>query len=223
MDKNEHNLLINIKDLTWWYSDSPYLLFNKFNFALYKNDFSVLVWKSWTWKSTLIKFLIGQIKVPPRTIYHKLEDMSKYSDDDIQMYRRKLGIVFQDAKLLDHLSVKENVIYPLRIYDLWEHIIESKFQTVCDILHLAPILDTPIYLLSAWEKQKIAIARAIIHDPELIIADEPAGNLDWETTQQIADILLAIHKQGKAVLLITHDIHLLNYIKTKEAVTLYQI
>ncbi len=117
-DRNMHNLLIDIKNLTWGYPETPSMLFHKFNFALYKNDFCVVMGKSGVGKSTLLKFLIGQMQIPLRTIYHKREDMSRYSDNEIQMYRRKIGTIFQDYKLMEDLTVRENIIYPLKLYEL---------------------------------------------------------------------------------------------------------
>jgi len=214
-DLNEHNLLIDIKDLTWWYSDSPTLLFHKFNFALYKNDFCIVMWKSGVWKSTIVKFLTGQIKPPFRSVYHKREDLARFSEDEIQLFRRKMWIVFQDYKLFDDLSTKENVIYPLKLYWYSEFTTDRKFNELSAKLNLHSIAETKVKFLSAWEKQKVWLARALVHSPEFIIADEPTGNLDREHTQQIADLLIETNKAWNTVLLITHDIHLLNYIKEK--------
>lgn len=221
MDQNGHNLLIDIKDLTWGYPGNTYLLFNKFNLALYKGDFLVLMGKSGVGKSTLARFLIGEIEAPVRAIYHKREDISKYSEDDIQIYRRKVGMVFQDYKLLEQLTVRENIIYPLKLYGLSESVMESRFAVLRDKLHLQKIAHTPVKFLSAGEKQKVAIARALIHQPEFIIADEPTGNLDREHTQEIADLLIQTNNDGNTVLLITHDIHLVNYLKEKHKIKLH--
>lgn len=171
--------------------------------------------KSGVGKSTLLKFIIGDIEIPLRTIYHKREDLARYSDHEIQMFRRKIGIVFQDYKLMEDLTVEENITYPLKLYGMNEALIHRRFRTVRDRLQLRLLADKPVKLLSGGEKQKVTVARSIIHDPEFIIADEPTGNLDREHTQQIADILIESNKMGNTVLLITHDIHLLEYLKHK--------
>jgi len=215
LDQNAHNLLIDIKDLTWWYPNSPSMLFHKFNLGLYRNDFFVLMWKSGTGKSTLVNFMIWNIKIPPRTLYHKREDLSRFSDHEIQLYRRKLGIVFQDYKIIEDFTAKENIVYPLRLYEVGDSVIDRKFTQIKNKLGLHDIQHIKVKYLSGWEKQKIAIARALIHDPEFIIADEPTGNLDREHTQQIADLLIETNKQWNTVFLITHDIHLLEYLKYK--------
>lgn len=134
-----------------------------------------------------------------------------------------MGIIFQDYQLLEDISVKENITYPLHLYDLGETIIESKLKQVLQKVNIKHLLDKPAKLLSAGEKQKVALARALIHDPEFIIADEPTGNLDRESTQNIADILIQAHKAGITIFLITHDIHLLNYLKEKYKIKLHII
>ena len=223
MARKEHNLLINVDELTWWFDWSPALLFDKFNFSLYKWDFTVLMWKSWTGKTTFSKFLTGKIKAPRKTIYYKMWDLSSFSDDDIQHYRRKLWLIFQDAHMIKSMSVRENVIYPLKIYGLWDATIEAKYNRIRKELGLLQFEDRSIAELSGGERQKVNMARALIHDPELIIADEPTWNLDWESTQKVADMLMKANKDGKTVLLFTHDIHLLNYIKHDWKINLFKI
>jgi len=213
--KNIHNILIDIKNLTRWYPESPSMLFHKFNFGLYRNDFCIIVGKSWVGKSTLLKFIIWDIKVPLRTIYHKREDLARYSDNEIQMFRRRIWIVFQDYKLMEDLTVEENITYPLKLYEVGEDQIQRRFNRIKNSLELQHLADKPVKLLSWWEKQKVAIARSLIHEPEFIIADEPTGNLDREHTQKIADLLIESNSQWNTVLLITHDIHLLEYLKHK--------
>ncbi|MFZ2151433.1 MAG: ABC transporter ATP-binding protein [Candidatus Absconditicoccaceae bacterium] len=223
MDKREHKLLIEVKDLIRGYEDSPYLLFDKFNFALYSGDFTIIMGKSGCGKSSLVKLLIGEKRAPSRSIYHKREDLSRYSDEEIQYFRRKIGIVFQDYKLINSLNVKDNITYPLRIYNLGDMVIEDKFQAIVDELKIDYLINHPVKYLSGGEKQKVCLARALIHDPEFIIADEPTGNLDREHTQQIGDMLINANRLGNTVLLITHDIHLLNYIKSKYQVNIFQM
>lgn len=223
MARQEHNLLINVDELTWWFEGSPSLLFDKFNFSLYKWDFTVLMWKSGTWKTTFSKFLTWKIKAPRKTLYYKMWDMSTFGDSDVQHYRRNLGLIFQDSRLIKSMSVRENIIYPLKIYGLWDATIEAKYNRIKKEFDIAEFEDRDISQLSWWERQLINMARATIHDPELIIADEPTGNLDWENTQKIADILIKFNKEGKTILLFTHDIHLLNYIKHGCKINLFKL
>ena len=215
--------LIAIKDLTRWYPDSKKPLFKKLNFELFKWEFTVIIWKSGAWKSTLVKFLIGQFRPYTRTVYYRMDDMAHYSDADIQRYRRKIWIVFQDYKLIDALSVKDNIIYPLKIQWDDDATIQAKYRAITSKLHIEDINKLSCEALSWWEKQKVAIARAMINNPEFIIADEPTGNLDWEYTQEIWDVLVEANKMWNTILLITHDVHLLNYIKSKTKVNVFQM
>lgn len=223
MEKEERFPLIAIKDLTRWYPDSQKPLFKKLNFELFKWEFTVIIWKSWVGKSTLVKFLIWQLRPYTRTVYYRMDDMSHFSDADIQRYRRKIWIVFQDYKLIDSLSVKENIVYPLRLVDADDNTIQTRYRIVTSKLGIEDLNRIDCKALSWWEKQKVAIARAMITDPEFIIADEPTWNLDWEYTQEIWDLFVEANKMWNTILLITHDVHLLNYIKSKTQVHVFQM
>lgn len=215
--------LVAIKELTRWYPDSQKPLFKKLNFELFKWEFTVIIWKSWVGKSTIVKFLIWQLRPYTKTVYYKMDDMAHFSDADMQRYRRKIWIVFQDYKLIDSLSVKENIVYPLRLIDADDTTIQSRYRTITSKLHIEDLNKLDCKALSGWEKQKVAIARAMITDPEFIIADEPTWNLDWEYTQEIGDLLVEANKMWNTILLITHDVHLLNYIKSKTQVRVFQM
>lgn len=215
--------LIEIKNLSRWYRDNPVPLFDKLNLSLQPNDFFVLTGKSGTGKTTLVKFITGKLTPPEKTIFYNRQDIASFTSDDIQILRKRLGIIFQDYQLLEDLSVKENITYPLHLYELGETIIESKLNQVLQKVNVKHLLDKPAKLLSSWEKQRVAFARALIHDPEFIVADEPTGNLDRENTQIVADILIEANKAGNTVFLITHDIHLLNYLKAKYPIKLHII
>jgi ABC-type ATPase involved in cell division len=104
-----------------------------------------------------------------------------------------------------------------------EATIRAKYRAVLERLHFDDNPKLTSQNISGGEKQKVALARALIHDPEFIIADEPTGNLDWEYTQEIGDILIEANKNGNTVILITHDIHLLNYIKSKSKINIFQM
>jgi ABC-type ATPase involved in cell division len=188
-----HNHLITISDLTWGYDDSPSFVFDHFDFHLDKGEFVVLSGKSGAGKSSLVKLLLGQESAPAKSIYHRGEDISKYTPDELQLYRRNIGVVFQDYKLLEWLTAKDNILYPLRIAALSDEEIQAKYEYVVDLLHLHKYIDEPVKLLSGGHKQKVAIARALINHPEFIMADEPTGNLDREDTKRIADVLLDLH------------------------------
>jgi cell division transport system ATP-binding protein len=190
---------------------------------LEEKEFFVLTGKSGTGKTTLVKFITGKLTPPNDAIFYNSQDIATLTSEDIQILRKRLGIIFQDYQLLEDLSVKENITYPLHLYELGETVIESKLRQVLQKVNVKHLLDKPAKLLSSGEKQRVALARALIHDPEFIIADEPTGNLDRENTQVVADILIEANKTGNTIFLITHDIHLLNYLKEKHKIKLHVI
>jgi len=110
--------LIEVKDLTRGYRDNPTELFKNLNFSVQEKDFFVLTGKSGTGKTTLVKFITGKLTPPEKTIFYNRQDISRFSDEDIQILRKKLGIIFQDYQLLEDMTVKENIVYPLKIYEL---------------------------------------------------------------------------------------------------------
>ena len=213
VDEKAYIPLIRVKEMTRGYHDSKRVLFKKFNFELKKGDFTVITGKSGSGKSTLMKFLIGQIRPHKKTVYYKMEDMAEFSDTEIQRYRRKIWIIFQDYQLIDSLSPKENVIYPLILEGAPITEIKKKYDAINALLNISSIETCEIKKLSGWEKQKVAMARALIHAPDFIIADEPTGNLDHESTLQIADILIKANAMGNTIVLITHDMTLLAYLE----------
>lgn len=205
--------LINIEDLTWGYPESKRQLFKKFNLQLQKGDFLVITGKSGSGKSTLVKFLIGQLRPHKNTVFYKMEDLAVLGESEIQRYRRKIWIIFQDYQLIQSLSPQENIIYPLLLEEAPLAVIKKKYEAVKDLLDLSSIEIKDIKKLSWGEKQKVAMARAIIHSPDFIIADEPTGNLDPESTFQMADILIKANQIGNTIVLVTHDEALLQYLK----------
>ena len=208
--------LIEIENLKWWYPSSYKFLFNNFSFKLYEKDFLILLWRSWSGKTTLVKFLIRQLKPPRKTIFFKKEDISRFSDSEVQKYRRNIWVIFQDFKLIDWKTVYENIAYNLEMR--WEKPdkIEKKVNEVLYKVWLFDKKDVKIPYLSWWEKQRVAIARALVSNPEFIIADEPTWNLDPITAKQIVDLLIDLNNQGNTVLFITHDMNLVSYIKSKK-------
>jgi len=207
--------LIEIENLTRWYPDSPSMIFKKFNFKLWPGEFVFIVGKSGVGKTTLVKFIIRQLRPPRKTIFFNKEDISRFSDKEVQKYRRQIGVIFQDFKLVDWKTVFENIAYPLEIFGFPKDKIKDKVNKLLYKLQLMDKKDELIPKLSWWEKQRVAIARALVHNPKFIIADEPTWNLDWEASKKIADILIELNKSWHTILFITHDLALLDYVKNK--------
>jgi cell division transport system ATP-binding protein len=205
--------IIEIHNLTWSYPWSSQLIFDNFSFELDQGDFCFLVGKSGSGKTTLVKFLLRQLVPPLKTIFYHKEDIARFSSDEVQNYRRNLGVVFQDYKLIETMTVWENITYPL-IIDNIDPIEKYEFlEGILKIVWLSEKQHIPCQLLSGWEKQRVSIARSLASDPAFIIADEPTGNLDRDNSKQIADSMITLHKQGHTILFITHDQKLIEYIK----------
>jgi len=215
--------LINARWLTRWYPKSPTMIFHKRDFALYKNDFCIITGKSGVWKSTLAKLILWQYEVPKKMLYHKQDDMARYSQDEVQKFRRKIWVIFQDYKLLERKTVLENIVYPLSI--MWsppQHK-TAKLKKIIQMVWLEDQQDTIVKYLSGWEKQKVAIARALVHNPEFIIADEPTWNLDPVNARMIADIFIQLHGMWHTILMITHNETLKTYIESITSVESYSL
>ena len=154
-------------------------------------------------------------------VFYKDEDLSRLSDQEVQHYRRRIGIIFQDYKLIPDKSVEENVLFPLEMHHVVREVAQQKLEHVLNRVGMLHKRHEKTDALSGWEKQKVAIARAMITNPEFIIADEPTGNLDREASMMIADLLIQAHKEWNTILFITHSNQLVEYVKAKHNVRLF--
>jgi len=206
--------LVEIENLTWWYPDDPHLIFQNFNFKLYPQEFKIILGKSGVGKTTLTRLLLRQLKPPPKTIFFNKEDLSRFTDKEVQRYRRQIWVIYQDFKLIPWFTVKENIAYPLELFNLPSSEIKKRVEDILRQIDLIEKKDVRPSLLSWWEKQRVAIWRALITKPKFIIADEPTWNLDRQNTTKIADLLIDLNKKWNTILLITHDLQLVDYIKS---------
>lgn len=131
--------------------------------------------------------------------------------------------MFQDYELIHTMTPQENIIYPLLLDEVPLTEIKKKYEAVASLIDLSSIQTSEIKRLSGGEKQKVSIARALIHAPDFIIADEPTGNLDHESTLQIADIFIKANKIGNTILLVTHDTALMDYLKLNASVRILEL
>jgi len=175
------------------------------SFKIAPGEFISLVGPSGAGKSTLIKLLTceelptnGQILVSGR-------DISKLQKKELPFFRRKVGIIFQDFKLLPRKTVYENIAFALEVADAKNSAIVDSVPKIIEIVGLTSRTNAMSEELSGGEKQRVSIARALVHKPKLLIADEPTGNLDPVSTWEIIELLFKINSQGTIVLLATHD------------------
>ena len=213
--KKEDKLLIKVQDLDWKYEKDKSFLLKKLNLNLYEWEFHILTWKSWSWKSTLAKLLSGHYNIPPKSIYHKMEDMFRYTKTDIQKYRQKVWLVYQKEHLINTLTIKENIIYPLNMLNYSAPEIEKAYEKVIKHFHIKSLEKKAVNSLSEWEKQMIAFVRAIIHSPEFVILDEPTWNLDTKSMQHLSDLIIQSNIDWNTIILFTHDEYLISYIESK--------
>jgi cell division transport system ATP-binding protein len=174
--------------------------------SIEKGEFVYLIGKTGTGKSSLLKTLYAELPLTEGEATIAGYDLKDIRSKDIPFLRRKLGIIFQDFQLLSDRSINDNLLFVMRATG-WSDKQEMKIR-LTDVLDKVG-LETKGYKmphqLSGGEQQRVAIARALVNDPEVILADEPTGNLDPETSQGIMQLLLDISKSGRAVLMATHN------------------
>jgi len=169
-----------------------------------------LIGPSGAGKSTLIHALIGATSIDRGSITVDGHDITKFTREQLQNYRRGIGMVFQDFKLLPKKTVYENIAFAMEVCGEKEDVIRKRVGEVLEMVGLHNQNGKFPNQLSGGEKQKVAVARALVHNPKLFIADEPTGNLDPESSIEILNLLQKIHINGATVILATHNKHLVD-------------
>ncbi len=178
-----------------------------------------IVGKSGTGKSTLAKMLFAEERPTRGIIEIGGWDITHIADKDIPLLRRQIGVVFQDFKLLQQKTVYENVAFALQVAGERPSRIRDVVPTVLKIVDLEDKHDRYPRQLSGGEQQRVAIGRALVHSPKVLVADEPTGNLDTINTREIVDMLRKINEFGTTVVLVTHDREMVNSLR-KRVITL---
>lgn len=178
-------------------------------------EFVIIVGVSGAGKSTLFKLLTREEKPTSGKIIVGGMDYDKLKDKDIPLLRRKIGVVFQDFKLLSNRTAAENVAFALEIAGLSTAEIKHTVPKVLDVVGLKGKENNYPRELSGGEKQRVAIARAIVRQPKILIADEPTGNLDAKHAFDVISVLQKINQFGTTVLLTTHNQEIVNYLKRR--------
>lgn len=200
--------MISLKNVTVKY-DKNYAL-KEFSTQINDGEFVFLVGATGAGKTTIVKLLTREILPDLGQINVFNNNLLDIKNSRVPYYRRNLGIIFQDFKLLTDRNVYENVAFAQEVIGVNKQIIKKHVMQVLNIVGIRNKSQKMIYELSGGERQKVAIARAIVNKPKIIIADEPTGNLDEVSTNEIIDILLNINNMGTTVLMITHDLHLVS-------------
>jgi cell division transport system ATP-binding protein len=178
-------------------------------------EFVIVVGQSGAGKTTLLRLLTREERPSTGKIIIGGIDYDKLKDKDIPMLRRKIGVVFQDFKLLDNKNIFENVAYALEIVGISNREIRHTVPKVLDIVNLKGKEKFMPKQLSGGEQQRVAIARAIVRQPRILIADEPTGNLDPKHAWDVIKVLEKINRYGTTVLLTTHNVEIVNKLKRR--------
>ena len=181
------------------------------NLKIDKGEFIFIVGKSGAGKSTLIKLLLREISPSDGIITYNNQDINKIRKRNVAAYRRNIGFIFQDYRLLPKMTVYENIAFAMEMICCQAKNIRREVPLVLSMVGLSDKAKYYPDELSGGEQQRVAIARAVINKPETIIADEPTGNLDTETSKEIMKILTEINKRGTTVIMATHDREIVNH------------
>ena len=185
------------------------------NLNIEKGDFVFIIGSTGCGKSTLIKMIYREEKPTSGKIMVGGIDVAKLRNSKVYKIRRKIGVVFQDFKLLNKSTVYENVAFALEVLGLPKPEIHTKVIKALDLVGLKHKAKQYPNQLSGGEQQRVAIARAIVNGPKLLICDEPTGNLDEITSMEIMNVLEEINKMGTTIIMVTHDTDIVNRMKKK--------
>jgi cell division transport system ATP-binding protein len=196
--------MIYFDKVTKQYSNDSVALQNV-TFTIKPKEFVSIVGHSGAGKTTLLKMILGEERPSKGNVFFESVDIHSLRKDDITRYRRRVGTIFQDFRLLPHLTVFENIAFAMEAAGRSEDEIASDVPHVLELVDLVKKISSFPHELSGGEKQRVAIARAIVNQPDIIIADEPTGNLDPVSTFDIVQILKKINDLGTTVILTTHN------------------
>ena len=208
------NLILHMENADIFQRDK--LVLSDVNLTINKGDFFYLIGKTGSGKSSLMKTLYGDLQLKKGIGSIVGFDLRALKDKQIPYLRRKIGIVFQDFKLLNDRTVFDNLLFVLKATGWKDQVsIKAKIEEVLDHVGMKNQSYKNTYELSGGEQQRVAIARALLNDPDLILADEPTGNLDPKTSLEVMELLNKIHQTGKSIIMATHDYALILKYKQK--------
>ncbi len=201
-------LVLSLKNVTIYQENK--VILSQVNLDVKHGEFLYIIGKTGTGKSSLIKTLYADLPLMEGEGHIVNFELNGLKEDDIPYLRRKIGIVFQDFQLLPDRSINENMLFVLKATG-WKDAndMQNKIDEVLDKVGMKGFASKMPHQLSGGEQQRVAIARALLNDPELILADEPTGNLDPQTSTEVLEVLKSINSNGKTIIMATHDYALL--------------
>ncbi len=202
------NLVLSLKNVNIYQAGK--VILSHVNLEIGQGEFLYIIGKTGTGKSSLMRTLYADLPLSEGQGNIVGFDLATLKDDQIPFLRRKLGIVFQDFRLLPDRTVKENMLFVLKATG-WTNVqeMQDKIDEVLEKVDLRSVAEKMPHQLSGGEQQRVGIARALLNDPELILADEPTGNLDPQTSVEVMEVLRKINANGKTIIMATHDYALL--------------
>lgn len=210
--------MLYVENVTKKYLNDTFAL-KDLNLTIEKGEFVFVVGRSGMGKSTLIKLIIGEEKPTSGRIKINQWVINDLTPHQLPYYRRQIGVVFQDFRLLEKKTVSENIAFAMEVSGLSDEAIEKKVPEMLELVGLQEKGDRFPEELSGGEQQRVAIARALVHNPKMLIADEPTGNLDIHNSQEIVELLDLINQRGTTVIVATHDKTIVDQFK-KRVVTI---
>ena len=211
MEKRDRRIVIELKDVCKHYFMGKNVVkaVDGISLKVYEREFISVMGPSGSGKSTTMN-LIGSLDVPTSgKIYLDGQDISKLTESDLAQIRgRKIGFIFQSFNLIPNLTAKENVMIPMMFQGKSVFYRDKKARELLKLVELGDRMNHYPNELSGGQRQRVAIARALANDPEVILADEPTGNLDTKTGKMVLDFLKKLNQKGKIIILVTHDLKL---------------
>lgn len=196
-------VLIEFKKVSKFFGDIKALL--DISFEVKEGEFVFITGASGAGKTTILRLILHELLPDTGQILFGGKDISKLGKGEIPKYRQKIGVVFQDFKVIPERTVRENVDVALAVIDLPQEKWAERVKHVLNLVGLSSRSDLFPAQLSGGELQRVSLARALIVNPKLILADEPTGNLDWETADSMMDLFEKIKKEGKTIIMATHN------------------
>lgn len=206
--------LIEINNVTKRFKNGTVAL-NDVSLKINKGEFVFVIGQTGCGKSTLVKLIYREEKPTSGELFVGGINVAKIRNRKVYKIRRKMGVVFQDFKLLEKLTVYENVAFALEIFGLKSSEIHKKVLKALELVDLKGKAKDYPDQLSGGEKQRVAIARAIVNGPKLLICDEPTGNLDEKTSMEIMDVLKNVNSIGTTIIMVTHDTYIVEKMKKR--------
>ncbi|UJQ93780.1 cell division ATP-binding protein FtsE [Mariluticola halotolerans] len=200
--------MIEFKDVGLRYGEGPEILKN-LNFSIAPGSFHFLTGPSGAGKTSLLRLLLLSLRPTSGRISMFGEDITQLGRDRLLALRRHIGIVFQEFRLLDHMTTFENVALPLRVLGQEESDYRANVEELLDWVGLGNRMDAHPEVLSGGEKQRAAIARAVIARPDILLADEPTGNVDPELSERLVHLFAELNRMGTTIIIATHELYML--------------